>query len=147
MCLLAIACTCSAQSPPATTSVQPKSKRIWTNDDMPSLSGGINVLGEKDTPKEDAAVPAAKKEREQEKCESDAWVAAVTAILNSQGVPYGKRYWAERLFGYMCVENVTVNAVASRIDGDYALDDGQRPPSRPRQRQDLEDENDSRAGA
>ena len=109
--------------PPATTRVEKKS-RTWTNEDLEKLSGPVNVIGS-DAPAAETA-KGVKKTRAQEKCASDAWVAAVTVVMKEQGVPYPPRYWSERLFGDACLSDIAVASVASRIDGDYTLDDGKK---------------------
>ncbi len=124
--LVALFCAAMVQAqevPPLETKPQVKS-RTWTNDDLEKLSGPVNVVGNDAAPRESAKAAAANQDKG--KCTSDAWVAAVTAVMKEQGVPYGPRYWSERLFGDACLSDVTVASVASRIDGDYTLDDGKK---------------------
>jgi hypothetical protein len=112
-------------APPLETKPKAKS-RTWTNEDLEKLSGPVNVLGTKDAPaaKDTDPFTPKKPKKEEEKCESDAWVAAVTTVLREQGILYEPRYWSGRLFGDACLANVGIGAVAARIDGDYTLDDG-----------------------
>jgi hypothetical protein len=108
--------------PPATTRVERKS-RTWTNEDLEKLTGSVNVVGSDDA----APKPAEKThvaQKEEDNCESYAWVAAVIGVLREQGVSFAPRFWPERLFGDTCANNVSVSAVAARIDGDYTLDNG-----------------------
>ncbi len=106
----------------ATTRVEKKS-RTWTNDDLEKLTGGVNVLGN-GTTESASSKPAVRTHKDEDPCESDAWVLSVIGVLKEQGVTFGPRFWPERLFGDTCVNNVAVSAVASRIDGDYTLDNG-----------------------
>ena len=122
--LLASAVVAQTQDvPPATTRVEKKAK-TWTNEDLEKLSGPVNVVG--NDSRGDAAKAPATKRRTKDGCASDAWVAAVTAVLKEQGIPFGPRYWSERLFGDACLSDVAMASVASRIDGDYTLDDGKK---------------------
>ena len=112
-------------APPATTRVEKKS-RTWTNEDLEKLTGGVSVIGGTDSASAPMK-PATKKSsgaKEEEACESDAWVVGVTGVLRQQGVMFPPRFWSERLFGDTCVNNVPVNTVAPRIAGDYTLEDG-----------------------
>lgn len=128
LCLCCSAAVAQDVLPPATTTrVEPKEKslRIWTNEDIQSLRGGVNVIGSNqpapDEPKREAAT-----EKALSSCESDAWVATVSEVLKLQGVPYPKSFWSDRLFGGGCVDHVALSAVAGRIAGEYTLDDGRK---------------------
>lgn len=124
---IAISATGFAQTqevPPATTRVEKKT-RTWTNEDLEKLSGPVNVVGN-DAAAGEAGKAAAARKKEHNDCVSDAWVAAVTVVLKEQGIPFGPRYWSERLFGDACLSDVAIAQVASRINGDYTLDDGKK---------------------
>lgn len=128
VCLFAGACVAQDVIPPATTTrVEPKEKslRIWTNEDLQNLRGGVNVIGTNETGA-NPPVPAANAEKKTQPCASDAWASTVSDVLKLQGVPYPARYWSDRLFGGACLDHVAIAAVAPRIDGDYVLDDGRK---------------------
>lgn len=110
-------------APPLQTKPQVRSK-TWTNEDLEKLSGPVNVVGSGSAGGDEKAPTRRKKA--QEKCASDAWVASVTAAMKEQGVPFGPRYWSERLFGDACLNDIAIASVASHIEGDYTLDDGKK---------------------
>ncbi|MGH9521674.1 MAG: hypothetical protein ACRD3E_03985 [Terriglobales bacterium] len=113
--------------PPTITRVEPKQKsaHVWTNDDIGTVGGNVNVMGPKDTAEKPSS-EAGKPGKDSAPCESDAWSATVATVLKAQKVPLDGRFWSERLFGGACIDKVSVAAVAARIAGDYTLDDGRR---------------------
>jgi hypothetical protein len=110
------------QQPP-----QPKPKRVWTNEDLETIKGGINVVGKpaeaKPTGKAMPDKPA-EEEAAGDVCESDEWTHAVAAVMESQGTKLDSKFWATRLFNNLCSSGIKLEAVSLRITGDYTLDDG-----------------------
>lgn len=106
---------------------KPKAKRVWTNQDVENIKGGINVVGQPDKP-----APSSKTKDETpatpevpaEVCESDGWARAVATVVQARGAKMGARFWATRLFNNLCTSSVQVEAVSRRITGDYSLEDG-----------------------
>jgi hypothetical protein len=104
-----------------------KTKRIWTNEDLENIRGGINVVGEaKDAKPSSQTKPDKRAEEEApgEVCESDEWSHAVAAVLEAQDTKLDSKYWATRLFNNLCKSGIQLDAVSNRITGDYTLDDG-----------------------
>ncbi|MGZ4820049.1 MAG: hypothetical protein ACXVZM_00480 [Terriglobales bacterium] len=110
-----------------------KAHRVWTNEDVENIKGGINVVGEsnekpnKKTPDSadqpgDSESPASAAET----CQSDEWSAAVEATAQAQGVALDRKFWRTKLFGDLCSSGIQMEAVGRRISGDYTLDDGTR---------------------
>jgi hypothetical protein len=124
--LLCATAALAQEVPTATTRVEPKQKalRIWTNEDLQNLNGAVNVIGATGEPS--SSESSSGKTAAKSNCASDAWASTVGSVLKLQGVTYGAGFWSERLFGGACIDKVTLAAVASRIDGDYTLDDGRR---------------------
>ncbi len=106
---------------------KPKAKRVWTNEDVENIKGGINVVGEPAQP-----APSSKTKDEKpatpevpaELCESDGWARAVAYVIQARGARMGARFWATHLFNNLCTGSVQVDAVGRRITGDYTLEDG-----------------------
>ncbi len=127
-------------SPAAPQSDPPKKPpRVYTNDDLEGLSGGINVVGEaakpvkpspeKAAPAAPAAAPAkSKAPASKDQCADWGWGVVVAETLNYKGVPYDAEYWVDKTFGTTrCLANVPSAAtLAATIDGDYTLDDGSK---------------------
>ena len=114
--------------PPATTTrVEPKQKaaHVWTNEDIGTLKGDVNVMGPKDAPERSPSRPG-KVANGPAACESSAWVATIATVLKSEEVTLSDQFLADRLFGGACVDKISVASVAARIAGDYTLDDGRR---------------------
>ncbi|HXZ80613.1 MAG TPA: hypothetical protein VEG30_11825 [Terriglobales bacterium] len=63
-----------------------------------------------------------------QKCENWAWAAGVQTILKAQGVNIRQNYWIQKAnAGELCVETpMDLGDIASVIDGDYVLDDGDK---------------------
>ena len=127
-CFLLLATVAAGQTSTDSPQQQPKpkSKRVWTNDDIGSVPGTINVVGSprKESGKSNdttSAQPAKPKE-----CDSDSWPEAVAAVLGAQGVNFNAKYWNIKFFGGGCYSGMSVSSIAPAITGDYTLDDGQR---------------------
>lgn len=108
---------------------KPKAPRVWTNEDLQDLKGGINVVGQPDesTPSNKSnAVKPTGAESSSELCESDGWADAVAAVVGIQGANLDSKFWAARLFSNLCTSGIRVDAVSPRITGDYTLDSGKK---------------------
>ena len=115
-----------------------KKPRVYTNDDLEGLSGGISVVGEaakpakpsKDTAQAPAAAaaPAKSKAPSSKECADWGWGVVVAEALNYKGVPFDAEYWVDKTFGTTrCLAKVPSAAtMAAAIDGDYTLDDGSK---------------------
>ncbi len=114
-----------------------KPPRVYTNDDLEGLSGGINVVGEaakpaKPTKDKEQPAPAAsaavksKAPATKDQCADWGWGVVVAETLNYKGVPFDAEYWTDKTFGTTrCLAKVPSAAtMAAAIDGDYTLDDG-----------------------
>lgn len=108
-----------------------KAHRVWTNEDVENIKGGINIVGEaNEKPNEktttdqpgDSGSPASAAET----CQSDEWSAAVEATAQAQGVALDRKFWRTKLFGDLRSSGIQMEAVGRRITGDYTLDDGTR---------------------
>ncbi len=119
-----------------------KKPRVYTNDDVEGLSGGISVVGEAAKPEKPAAkakdkadpfmpptapvkskVPPTK-----DQCADWGWGVIVSQMLTDKGVPFDAEYWVDKTFGSTrCLAKVPSAAtMAAAIDGDYTLDDGSK---------------------
>ncbi len=116
-----------------------KPPRVYTNDDLEGLSGGISVVGEAAKPAKPskekdkaqpaaAAVPARSKAPTNKECADWGWGVVVAEALNYKGVPFDAEYWVDKTFGTTrCLGKVPSAAtMAAAIDGDYTLDDGSK---------------------
>jgi hypothetical protein len=113
-----------------------KPPRVYTNDDLDGLSGGISVVGEaakpvkpskdKGQPAAAAEVPVKSKAPTSKECADWGWGVVVAEALNYKGVPFDAEYWTDKTFGTTrCLAKVPSAAtMAAAIDGDYTLDDG-----------------------
>ena len=117
-----------------------KPPRVYTNDDVEGMSGGISVVGEAAKPEKPAkpgkdkadpfVAPAAtaksKAPAAKDQCADWGWGVVVAEVLNSKGVPFDAEYWVDKTFGATrCLARVpTAATMAASIDGDYTLDDG-----------------------
>lgn len=119
-----------------------KPARVYTNDDLEGMSGGINVVGEAAKPEKpanpgkDKAEPAAatapaaktKAPPTKDQCADWGWGVVVAETLNYKGVPFDAEYWVDKTFGTTrCLNRLpTAATIAPSIDGDYTLDDGSK---------------------
>jgi hypothetical protein len=110
-----------------------KPKRVWTNEEVENIRGGVNVVGDSKPSPESAKKPRAETnefeakeaaEDESGSCLSDAWGAGVAGVMRAQGATMSRNFWATKLFGGACLTGVKLEAVSTGITGDYALDDG-----------------------
>ncbi|HVP44349.1 MAG TPA: hypothetical protein VMS96_13020 [Terriglobales bacterium] len=130
---------------PAQQNEPPKKPRVYTNDDLEGLSGGISVVGEAAKPEKPAkpskgkadpftppapaaAPPKTKAPPTKDQCADWGWGVVVAEMLASKGVPFDAEYWVDKTFGNTrCLAKVPSAAtMAAAIDGDYTLDDGTR---------------------
>jgi hypothetical protein len=125
--LMALLCGMSSEAGarPQQETQKPKAPRVWTNEDLQNLKGGINVVGQPDesTPSPlTHADDAADGETTKQLCESDGWADAVAAVVEIQGAQLDSKFWAARLFSNLCTSGIKVDAVSRRITGDYTLE-------------------------
>jgi hypothetical protein len=124
--LLLMALLCGMSSPQQEMA-KPKAPRLWTNEDLQNLKGGINVVGQPDESKPSSqprAGAAPGGETDPEVCESDGWANAVAAVVGIQGAQLGSKFWAAKLFSNLCTSGIKLDEVSRGITGDYTLDDG-----------------------
>ena len=119
---------------------QKKPAKVYTNEDLEGMSGGISVIGtagkpEKATSKDEGTAPASKPAApkskmppQKDQCADWAWGAVVAASLSSQGVPFDASYWVDKTWGTgRCTATVgSASSLAGAIEGDYTLDDGSK---------------------
>lgn len=124
---------------PAQNEPAKKPPRVYTNDDLEGISGGISVVGEAAKPEKPVkakkggpeAAPAAapvksKAPATKDQCADWGWGVVVAEALGYKGVPFDAEYWVDKSFGSLrCLATVPSAAtMAAGIDGDYTLDDG-----------------------
>ena len=152
--VLALAAPAVTAQEPGTSSSQQtsgtstqKKKKVWTEEDLRKLKGGVNVVGEPAAanPKKDDKQAAEKADagsgiladREEEApaaepekppCKSWSWAAAVETVLAPQGVSFGQIFWLSKSYGgEVCTQELgSISSLARRVEGDYTLDDGTR---------------------
>lgn len=127
--LMALLCGISSGTQPQQDTQKPKAPRVWTNEDLQNLKGGINVVGQPDesTPSDKSnAVKPTGDESSSELCESDGWADAIAAVARIQGAHLDSKFWKARLFSNLCSSGIKVEVVSPRITGDYTLDDGMK---------------------
>ena len=108
---------------------KPKAPRVWTNEDLQNLKGGINVVGQPDEstpPQQSHADNATDVETTTELCESEGWARAVAAVVEIQGARLNSKFWAAKLFSDLCTSGIKLEVVSPRITGDYTLDNGKK---------------------
>ena len=120
---------------------QKKPAKVYTNDDLEGLSGGISTVGEASKPEKPdtgtaegetkspaPTAPKSKKPPQKDQCADWGWGEVVAATLGSQGVPFDAAYWVDKTWGTgRCLSSLpSASGLASSIDGDYALDDGSK---------------------
>ncbi len=117
---------------------KPKAKKVWTNEDIGTLQGGVSVVGNSTTPtqpgekaKGETAKPSGIDSVPMKECESDVWIRALSAIAASQGYKVNPRILSDKLFGGGCESSVRLEIVGRRVGGDYTLDDGTRIQVKP----------------
>ncbi len=119
---------------PAQTGKTPK---VYTEDDLKELRGGISVIGEapakaadrKDEPRAPGAAKAKSKVPDKaEGCADWAVSSAIAAALGSQGVPFDASYWIDKIYGgTRCPKSIGgLSSIAASVDGDYTLDDASK---------------------
>lgn len=136
----------STSSSPTETTSPKKKKKVWTEEELQKLHGGISVVGQPAPPPADKAVtdkaatgkatankgilPAAEEEvaeasPERPPCKSWSWAADVDAVLSAQGVNLGREYWIDKSYGgSICTTELgDIATLAKRVEGDYVLDD------------------------
>jgi hypothetical protein len=108
-----------------------KPKRVWTNEEVENIRGGVSVVGDSKSSPEakkanDSSASSQKESGETESgsCLSDAWGAGVAGVMRAQGATMTRKFWVTKLFGGACLTGVKLEAVSTGITGDYALDDG-----------------------
>ena len=129
--LMALLCGMSsgAGAQPQQEAQKPKAPRVWTNEDLESLKGGINVVGQPDESKPSPKTQAGNAtdgKAPTELCESDGWADAIATVVGIQGVHLDSKFWAARLFSSLCTSGIKGEVVGPRITGDYTLDDGKK---------------------
>ena len=124
---------------------KPKSKKVYTEEDLGKLRGGVSVVGEPAQPKAEAssvpldedeaesvpadkAKPPAKKRVTASNCRSASWAKIVALVVQQQGLYMQEGFWHEKLFGNpFCIENVgSIEKITQSIQGDYTMDTGDR---------------------
>ena len=96
--LMALLCNTSsgAGTQPQQDTQKPKAPRVWMNEDLQNLKGGINVVGkpDKSTPSDKSnAVKPPDAESSSEVCESDGWADAVAVVVEIQGAQLDSKFW------------------------------------------------------
>lgn len=128
-CWLLLTAPLLGVSSPQQEPQKPKAPRVWTNEDLQGLKGGINVVGQPDektpSPKPQAG-NAADDKAPTELCESDGWADAIAAVVAVQGVPLDSKFWKTRQFSNLCSSGIKAEAVGPRITGDYTLDSSKK---------------------
>jgi hypothetical protein len=129
--LMALLCNTSsgAGTQPQQDTQKPKAPRVWMNEDLQNLKGGINVVGQPDEstpPDKSNAVKPPDAESSSELCESDGWADAVAAVVEIQGAQLDRKFWAARLFSNLCSSGIKIEVISPRITGDYTLDSGKK---------------------
>ena len=128
-----MALLCGMSSAAGTRSQQdtrkPKAPRVWTNEDLENIKGGINVVGQPDE-----STPSSKTEASN--AAGDKPIHRVVrerrmgrrgaAVVGIQGAQLDSKFWAARLFSNLCSSGIKVEVVAPRITGDYTLDSGKK---------------------
>jgi hypothetical protein len=127
---LLVTLNAAAQSAPAPK----KAKKVFTNDDVRRLSGGISVVGDSSTKSSGADDPASdpkapKPVRDDAPltgCLSRSWAALADVAARSVGVDLGGDYWHQKLFGHaLCTDQVgTPDSIARGINGGHLYPDG-----------------------
>lgn len=118
----------------AQTGTTPK---VYTEDDLKELRGGISVIGEapakpSDT-KDEPRAPGAAKQKSKipdkaEGCADWAVASAISAALGAQGVAFDASYWIDKIYGgTRCPKSIGgLSSIAASVDGDYTLDDASK---------------------
>ena len=136
--LVSVSLCAPAQNQPSDPNKKPP--KVYTNDDLEGMTGGISVIGSTSKPdkaatKDEAtattktpAAPKSKMPPQKAQCADWGWGAVVAASLSSQGVPFDAAYWVDKTWGTgRCTATIgSASSVASSIDGDYSLDDGSK---------------------
>jgi len=117
-----------------------KPPKVYTNEDVEGMSGGVSVIGDSSKPekpgeKEDTKTagpaPTVRKSKmppQKDQCADWAWGAVVAASLGPQGVPFDAGYWVDKTWGTgRCLSSLPpASGLTASIDGDYSLDDGSK---------------------
>ena len=120
--LLPLALWAQTPPPPANPAPKPKAKKVWTNQDVENIQGGVSVVGSEQA-KSDSRSPARTAGRQEKPCASHAWLRAVMMVLRGQGVPPNGGYWNDRIFGGLC-KGATVDEIAKAVEGKHTFDNG-----------------------
>jgi hypothetical protein len=126
----------AAQAAPPTTVAPKKAKKVFTDDDVRRLSGGISVVGDSEK-KSDGSddensnsnqpkTKTAKEPTQEAGCLSRSWATMADVASRSVGVNLGNDYWHQKLFGHdICTDQVgTPDSIARAIDGGHIYPDG-----------------------
>lgn len=126
----------AAQAAPPTPVAPKKAKKVFTDDDVRRLSGGISVVGDsakKSDITDDEAnnfnqpkTKAAKEPSSQTGCLSRSWATMADVASRSVGVNLGNDYWHQKLFGHdICTDQVgTPDSIARAVNGGHIYPDG-----------------------
>lgn len=117
---------CAQSAPPqgpANPAPKPKAKKVWSNEDVENIQGGVSVVGDSKAATQDAAAAPRGAARRQEDCASDPWLVAVLLALRQQGVPPNVEYWKDRIFGGLC-KPTNLEAIAAALEGKHTFDSG-----------------------
>lgn len=122
---LALLAQSAPQQPPAGSApTKPKAKKVWTNEDVENIKGGVSVVGDSKTSSASATeTPKHAAAGRQENCASDPWLVAVLLALRTQGVPPNPEYWSDRIFGGLC-KDVTLDQIAKAVEGEHTFENG-----------------------
>jgi hypothetical protein len=144
---LTFALPVAAQTPSTsdpTPAPQPKPKKVYTEDDLRKLRGGVSVVGEtqKAGPATPKATPPSKNQftglpqsddrrdepppPKEANCPSATFAYALEAVLADQNVSIGHEVWMAKLFGGtdVCRPLPSAGTLAAGIRGDFADEKG-----------------------
>lgn len=127
------------QTPAPPPAPAKKDKKVLTNEDLDRLNGGVNVVGETGSWKDNADTPATKadsgaakppnqEQARDENCNTQGLAMAIGVALRAEGVAMGRDELMGRLYGAdICSPNMgNVPSLVQRMEGDYTLGNGRK---------------------